>query len=190
MITPDSEYRPQQERHVEEQLEWIPLHRDMFPSDSLGAELFPDILEGRNRPQKVFDRSLNSLKIDGRKLAFLSRFAEDGLSTLSSVLNIPKDYLAGSKNADLIRDQLSGVLNSLAITPHARLINSIFGFSVQSLPVPVDREEELIAEVNRVLTSLSQRERVVLEGRFGLQDGVEKTLEEISRVHGGSRSWI
>lgn len=39
-------------------------------------------------------------------------------------------------------------------------------------------------DLNKILDNLSERERVLIEMRFGLNDGVPKTLYEIARVHG------
>jgi RNA polymerase sigma factor (sigma-70 family) len=48
----------------------------------------------------------------------------------------------------------------------------------------------LKAEVNKVLSSLSEREREVIRLRFGLDDGRQRTLDEIGRDFGLSRERI
>jgi RNA polymerase sigma factor (sigma-70 family) len=48
----------------------------------------------------------------------------------------------------------------------------------------------LKAEVNKVLASLSEREREVIRLRFGLDDGRQRTLDEIGRDFGLSRERI
>lgn len=45
-------------------------------------------------------------------------------------------------------------------------------------------------DLNKVLDDLSARERGVIEMRFGLNDGVPKTLDEIARVYGVTRERI
>jgi RNA polymerase primary sigma factor len=44
--------------------------------------------------------------------------------------------------------------------------------------------------VNDVLDSISQRERRVLQLRFGLEDGRSRTLEEVGREFGVTRERI
>ena len=48
----------------------------------------------------------------------------------------------------------------------------------------------LRTEVNRVLDTLSDREREVIRLRFGLDDGRQRTLDEIGREFGLSRERI
>jgi RNA polymerase primary sigma factor len=50
-----------------------------------------------------------------------------------------------------------------------------------------DTDTDLVREV---FTSLSDREKAILAMRFGLNDGVEKTLEEIGKVFGVTRERI
>jgi RNA polymerase primary sigma factor len=50
--------------------------------------------------------------------------------------------------------------------------------------------EMLREQVQRALASLSEREREVLELRFGLSDGKEHTLEEVSRYFNVTRERI
>ena len=54
----------------------------------------------------------------------------------------------------------------------------------QELPFRVSEQ------VQRALTSLSDREREVLELRFGLKDGKDHTLEEVSRYFDVTRERI
>jgi len=53
----------------------------------------------------------------------------------------------------------------------------------EDAPSPIDAaaRQMLREQVHRALTSLSEREREVLELRFGLKDGKDHTLEEVSR---------
>jgi RNA polymerase sigma factor (sigma-70 family) len=45
-------------------------------------------------------------------------------------------------------------------------------------------------DLNKILDDLSVRERNVIEMRFGLNDGVPKTLDEIGKVHGVARERV
>jgi RNA polymerase primary sigma factor len=62
----------------------------------------------------------------------------------------------------------------------------------ESVPGPVDAaSRELLREQMRdVLDSLSQREREVLELRFGLKDGHSRTLEEVGEMFGVTRERV
>ena len=53
----------------------------------------------------------------------------------------------------------------------------------EDAPSPMDSaaRQMLREQVQSALTSLSEREREVLELRFGLKDGKDHTLEEVSR---------
>ena len=44
--------------------------------------------------------------------------------------------------------------------------------------------------LGKVLTTLSQRERKILEMRFGLVDGYDRTLEEIGKMYSVTRERI
>ncbi len=59
-------------------------------------------------------------------------------------------------------------------------------------PKPVDAAAESMMrdELMRVLDSLSERERRVIELRFGLVDGRARTLEEVGRIFGVTRERI
>ena len=45
-------------------------------------------------------------------------------------------------------------------------------------------------DLNNILNDLTIRERTVIEMRFGLNDGVPKTLDEIGKVHGVARERV
>jgi RNA polymerase primary sigma factor len=62
----------------------------------------------------------------------------------------------------------------------------------EDAPSPMDAaaREMLREQVQHALASLSEREREVLELRFGLTDGKEHTLEEVSRYFNVTRERI
>jgi RNA polymerase primary sigma factor len=62
----------------------------------------------------------------------------------------------------------------------------------KSVANPSDRAgHSLLKEkLSDVLTSLTERERAILEMRFGLADGQERTLDEIGRMYGVTRERI
>jgi RNA polymerase primary sigma factor len=57
-------------------------------------------------------------------------------------------------------------------------------------PVDAAARQLLKEQVRGALAALSEREREVLEMRFGLQDGQEHTLEEVGRHFGVTRERI
>ena len=62
----------------------------------------------------------------------------------------------------------------------------------EDAPSPMDSaaREMLREQVRHALDSLSDREREVLELRFGLNDGKEHTLEEVSRYFNVTRERV
>jgi RNA polymerase primary sigma factor len=62
----------------------------------------------------------------------------------------------------------------------------------EDAPSPIDSaaREMLREQVRHALESLSDREREVLELRFGLNDGKEHTLEEVSRYFNVTRERV
>lgn len=62
----------------------------------------------------------------------------------------------------------------------------------ESVPGPVDvASRELLREqIRNILDSLSEREREVLELRFGLKDGQSRTLEEVGDMFGVTRERV
>ena len=72
-----------------------------------------------------------------------------------------------------------------------RLLRAIFGERVQPVPPrPLSpeekearekRQQDLKTKLGEVLDSLPEREKKVLELRFGLTDGYARTLEEIGK---------
>ncbi|PIZ26365.1 MAG: RNA polymerase sigma factor RpoD, partial [Chloroflexi bacterium CG_4_10_14_0_8_um_filter_57_5] len=57
-------------------------------------------------------------------------------------------------------------------------------------PLDAASREMLREQVQRALAGLSERERQVLELRFGLVDGKDHTLEEVSRYFNVTRERI
>ncbi len=79
-------------------------------------------------------------------------------------------------------------------TPVGSEQNSLFGDFIedQSVISPMDSAtlEMLKEQVRSVLTSLSERERNVLEMRFGFRDGKTHTLEEVGQMFGVTRERV
>jgi RNA polymerase primary sigma factor len=79
-------------------------------------------------------------------------------------------------------------------TPVGTEENSSLGDFIEddSLPGPADQASRhlLKEQMNEILSGLSDRERRVLEMRFGLRDGTARTLEEVGQEFGVTRERI
>jgi RNA polymerase primary sigma factor len=79
-------------------------------------------------------------------------------------------------------------------TPVGAEENSSLGDFIEddSLPGPADQASRhlLKEQMNEILSGLSERERRVLEMRFGLRDGAARTLEEVGQEFGVTRERI
>jgi RNA polymerase primary sigma factor len=79
-------------------------------------------------------------------------------------------------------------------TPVGTEENSSLGDFIEddSLPGPADQASRhlLKEQMSEILQGLSQREREVLEMRFGLNDGMARTLEEVGQKFGVTRERI
>ncbi len=79
-------------------------------------------------------------------------------------------------------------------TPVGSEENSSLGDFIEdeNLPGPADQANRhlLREQMNEILSGLSERERKVLEMRFGLKDGTARTLEEVGQEFGVTRERI
>jgi RNA polymerase primary sigma factor len=79
-------------------------------------------------------------------------------------------------------------------TPVGNEENSFLGDFIkdENAPAPVDvaTQQLLREQVEEILEELSERERKVLEMRFGLIDGRNRTLEEVGNEFGVTRERI
>ncbi|MGQ9490827.1 MAG: RNA polymerase sigma factor RpoD [Anaerolineae bacterium] len=79
-------------------------------------------------------------------------------------------------------------------TPVGSEENSSLGDFIEdeNLPGPADQANRhlLKEQMNEILSGLSERERKVLEMRFGLKDGTARTLEEVGQEFGVTRERI
>lgn len=154
---------------------WIELHREMFPEGSIGFLLFPEILEGRKRPETIFNQPLRV----GIKTKIPKELQNESFVTISDILYLPEAKLSQFKRPDEIKDYTSSLLSNLAITPHAKLLGAIF--NEPQFPVPKEREQEQISAAQQLLDSLTIRGAYVLTLRFGINDGIIHPLKEIGK---------
>jgi len=118
---------------------------------------------------------------------------EDALAlgqTLDPVLN-RRLQVAAAKVRRIMRIALEPM--SLE-TPVGAEENSSLGDFIEddSLPGPADQASRhlLKEQMSEILSGLSDRERKVLEMRFGLKDGMARTLEEVGQEFGVTRERI
>ena len=107
----------------------------------------------------------------------------------------PTHLIAWEDAADKIRNILKVAEEPISLErPVGDADNSTLGDFIedQEAVAPMDEaaREMLGEQVRRSLSSLSERERQVLELRFGLIDGQEHTLEEVSRYFNVTRERV
>lgn len=110
----------------------------------------------------------------------LSILAEEGISeeTYELAINLMSSVLSMSSINTLIGE-----------AEDSEVINFIEDKESKSVEEYV--EDEILKEtINYVLDTLTERERTILELRFGLNNGVGRTLEEVGKVFGVTRERI
>lgn len=80
-------------------------------------------------------------------------------------------------------DRTDGEGNEITLT-------DILGTDENAVPDEVDRRLSIGKVARLIRTQLPERERVVLELRYGLTDGVPHSQKEVARVLGISRSYV
>lgn len=165
---------------------------EYFSPDNLGFEL-TGILEGRQRPVTILDwqtkdvvRGFDRSKEAGVKLT------SEGFATLHSVLYLTKIQLqeiVGPSSSRKTQESLSKLFEDLRITPSLRLARVVVGLR-DSAPMPVSREVELDEAVEIALCSVTERERGIIEARYGLINWRMRKYDDISNEYGISRDRV
>lgn len=164
---------------------WVPVGK-MVPPRSIGAELIAGIsdLGERPRPATTFEQSIKSLFPYWRNATAI--LSEKGFVRVGDILKQPLQEFSFDLVHDL-RGRLDNYLKDLLTLPHSRLLEAVYG-RPQS-PAPADREQEIIDGVEGALNQMKNtRRRAVLIRRYGLYDGITRTLEEIGRIGFGKGS--
>lgn len=161
---------------VEQKPQWVPII-EMVLKDSVGFTLVSEIpdLSVRLRPETTFNQPLKTLWPINK--ALLAELQNTGISIVSEILFLPDDQLSSFAGKFRVRERLKEYLEGLRLTPHARVLEAAFG--EKQHPVPPERESELVSAVGEQVATLPEREQTVLGLRFGLDDGITRTLEEI-----------
>lgn len=163
--------------NVEQKPRWTPVS-DMVTVGTIGGLLVDNIptLAERLRPQTTFQQPLKSLS-KGSKSSTLAMLKERNMVTVGNILQLPDGELATFTVAPKLRSKLDNYLTGLLIPPQSRLLQAVFG-RLQS-PVDPGREQEIVEGVEDILNKMPHKQRVsVLTVRFGLHDGISRTLQE------------
>lgn len=166
---------------------WVPLSKEVFPQGSLGYSIFPDVLEGRLRPETTFSQPLGSLwnrASSSPSLLNMQGFLSVGEILRRSEEELREITLGKASKATEIRGRLEAYLQGLIITPHGKLLAEIFGGG--EVPVPAEFEQEQVDAVNAVLgdpaRKLRDMEEKVIFLKFGLVNGITRKPTEISDI--------
>lgn len=188
---PETEGRPPykpEARAGEERPKRIALTKEKYAEGTLGYILFPAQLEGRSRPETVFDKDLDEILLLQRGSIVIKRLADRNIRTAADILNLPETNLASFTPQKGLQGKIKGGLqnymNRLIIPPQGRLIEAFSG--QKQYPIPIEREKELIDFVNDKVNELEYDVyKNFLRDRFGLDDGIYKTIPQISRLYHG-----
>lgn len=155
---------------------WLPLRPDLFPVGTVGHSLLTasfELLKGRERPETVFDKPLFS--------RVPPELQDRGIVTIRHIMLLPQNEVKTLRYGRIIQERVDGFIKNLVITPHARLLSSVFGEKQE--PVVPDVEKELIRTVEAQLATLpAKRQQEVLIERFGLHDGIAKSIKEVGEL--------
>lgn len=170
----------------------IVLTRDIYAPDTLGAYYFPELLEGRTRPN-IFTTS--ALPFTERIKQLL---AERNISNLDELFQMPHEALdtlstkiSSMVYSDKLQTTIDRLANQYAITPHGNLLGAILG--EQQGPVEPEDESELRQIIESTIDNsehINSRAKQIISQRFGLEDSLPCTFEEIGHELNISRERV
>lgn len=128
-------------------------------------------------------------------IAMDQKYINDGIETFDRIAKIANDL---SLNIDAIRECIifkSNYLSSTSLNlPVGVEEETELGELIPELDVPsveeIVTEKALRESIKKVLNDLSDKEKKILTLRFGLEDGVSRTLEDVGRNYGVTRERI
>lgn len=180
----DNRYHPK-EGEIGSNPVWVPFRRSMFSEGTIGYVVFPEILEGRLRPESIFDQKLTKV-LKGNAVKQLEG---RGLKTIGEVLKLKEEDLPELQKKGKTRERLRLFLEGKALLPHQKLLEALFGEKQEV--VSAEREPEIIGAVEKGLKLIETvhtkgKERMIRvpELRFGLINGIPLTLKEVGRIYG------
>jgi len=122
----------------------------------------------------------------GKAVAKAARLAGLAQEPLSLDANIDGQFAQNDRCLQRLLNS-AGLERELA---RDRCLGDLVPWEQADDPIDAVEREQLRAQVKQVLDSLTNREREVIELRFGLGDGEERTLEEVGEEFGVSRERI
>lgn len=165
------------------------LTRQMYGEDTIGQLYFPEVLEGRQRPEDFAEVPIHFGKKTDREIERLG--AEHSISSLFNLRqeeleSLPKSYQTNIHNK--LQYYVKDIARKYATTPQARLI----GVILREPQGPVDPKDEasLAFAVNDVLATLSDNEQEIIRLRFGIDNFQINTLEDVGKRFGVTRERI
>lgn len=161
---------------------WSVLSKKMFPLESLGHIFFPQELEGRLRPITIFDQPIK--RLGTKRCHAVQQLKILGLTQIHEVLNLTLTEFYLLPYTDDLKSRLSNYLKKFVLSPHAKLMQTLWQKPIR--PHPPDKEMDFILNVETSLAAAKLRppEMKVIRTRFGLDDGVGKTFQEIGLALG------
>jgi len=176
-------------RHIAEHARTIRIPVHMYESISRVLRIQRFLTQQLGRDPTVEEMALESDFLDDASVEAILHAQKEHVSP------DPIHLIAWEDAADKIRNILKVAVEPISLErPVGDEDNSTLGDFIedQEAIAPMDEaaREMLREQVRRSLSSLSERERQVLELRFGLIDGQEHTLEEVSRYFNVTRERV
>lgn len=134
---------------------------------------------------------LERLKLGEQELLTIRDFGKKSLDELTKAL-AAKGYSRALPASEVkVADQLPGQKPRTRMSPEQRLLLDIFE-GMEGRPSALDpaEQERLASDLSDILEGLSDRERKVLELRFGLPDGKPRTQKQVASEFGVSENRI
>ena len=176
-------------RHIAEHARTIRIPVHMYESISRVLRIQRFLTQQLGRDPTIEEMALESEFLDDASVEAILHAQNEHVSP------DPTHLIAWEDAADKIRNILKVAEEPISLErPVGDADNSTLGDFIedQEAVAPMDEaaREMLGEQVRRSLSSLSERERQVLELRFGLIDGQEHTLEEVSRYFNVTRERV
>lgn len=182
MVSHEAESRQYSSEKIGTKPKWISMQEMVLPG-TIGFDLVEGVegLGQRQRPETTFNQPIASLWKNPTSVARRELESHD-IKTVAGILALSSDEFSSLTTQSKVEERLQSYLEDLTLTPHARLLQAIFGR--KQYPIPPDRELELVnsQKVETALSTLREREPKVIKLRFGIETGIIMTLEEIGAI--------
>jgi RNA polymerase primary sigma factor len=176
-------------RYIAEQARTIRLPVHMYESISQVRQIQRELMQQLGREATMEEIALESDFIDEESATAIRQSIETGVPLAPHLIVAWED--ASNKIQNIIKVAEEPISLELPVGDED---NSTLGDFIedQEAAVPIDAasKEVLRAQVQESLSVLTEREREVLELRFGLVDGQDHTLEEVSQYFNVTRERI